>query len=132
MPDRRANHEGSKPVKRSDGRYQCRVVIGSKTRFFTGATASIAREKMRAWLRSPEAVDPAGQAEHRNVTDILDAYVDETAPVFCESQKMCILKVMDHKEYDKKRWVKECECHDPKPPQKTNKKSPKRRKLRGK
>ena len=28
-----------------------------------------------------------------------------------------ILKVMDHKVYDKNRWVKECECHDPKPEQ---------------
>ncbi len=45
MADRRANHEGSKAVKRADGRYQCRVVIAGKTRFFTGGTASIAREK---------------------------------------------------------------------------------------
>jgi mRNA interferase HigB len=50
------------------------------------------------------------------------------ARVFCESQKMYILKVMDHREYDKKRWVKECECHDPKPPQKPDKKSSERRK----
>ena len=51
------------------------------------------------------------------------------ARVFCESQKMYILKVMDHREYDKMRWVKECECHDRKPPQKPDKKSSERRKL---
>ena len=52
------------------------------------------------------------------------------ARVFCESQKMYVLKVMDHMEYDKKRWVGECECHDPKPPQKSVKKRPKKRKPR--
>ena len=75
MADRRANHEGSKPVKRADGRYQCRVVIAGKTRFFTGATASIAREKMRAWLRLPEAADPNKPEEHSNVASLLDAYL---------------------------------------------------------
>jgi integrase len=75
MADRRANREGSKPLKRLDGRYQCRVVIGGKTRFFTGSTASIAREKMRAWLRSPEAAEPGSLAAHRNVADLLDVYL---------------------------------------------------------
>ena len=53
------------------------------------------------------------------------------ARVFYESQKMYILKVMDHREYDKKRWVKECKCHDPKPPRKPDKKSPAQRKPGG-
>lgn len=75
MSDRRANHEGSKPVKRADGRYQCRVVIAGKIRFFTGATASIAREKMRAWLRSPEAADPNKPEVHADVAALLDAYL---------------------------------------------------------
>ena len=75
MSDRRANHEGSKPVRRADGRYQCRVVIAGKTRFFTGATASIAREKMRAWLRSPGATDPNKPEMHSNVASLLDAYL---------------------------------------------------------
>lgn len=75
MADRRGNHEGSKPVRRADGRYQCRVVIVGKTRFFTGATASIAREKMRAWLRSPEAADPNKPEKHADVASLLDAYL---------------------------------------------------------
>lgn len=75
MADRRANHEGSKPLKRSDGRYQCRIVIAGKPRFFTGATASVAREKMRAWLRSPQGADPNRPDGHSTVASLLDAYL---------------------------------------------------------
>lgn len=46
--------------------------------------------------------------------------------VFFESQKMSILKVMDHQEYDKNRWVKDCQCHEPKPSQKADKKAAKK------
>ena len=75
MAERRANHEGSKPGKRADGRYQCRVQINGRLRFFTGATASIAREKMRAWLRSPDAANPNQPPEYGNVAGLLDAYL---------------------------------------------------------
>lgn len=75
MADRRADHEGSKPTKRANGRYQCRVQINGKPRFFTGTTASIAREKMKAWLRSAEAADPAKLEGHTSVSNLLDSYL---------------------------------------------------------
>jgi mRNA interferase HigB len=39
-----------------------------------------------------------------------------------------VLRVMDHREYDKKQWVKSCRCHEP-PPQKAEpkKESPTKR-----
>lgn len=75
MRDRRGNNEGSKPVRRADGRYQCSVQIRGVRRVFSGATASIAREKMKAWLRSPEATNPSSVQEHRTISALLDAYL---------------------------------------------------------
>lgn len=75
MKDRRANNEGSKPIRRADGRYQCSVQVRGVRRVFSGATASIAREKMKAWLRSPEATNPSAPQEHRTVAGLLDAYL---------------------------------------------------------
>lgn len=79
MADRRADHEGSKPTRRANGRYQCRVQINGKPHFFTGATASIAREKMKAWLRSPEAADPTKLEGHTCVSDLFDSYLKRVA-----------------------------------------------------
>jgi integrase len=75
MKDRRADHEGSKPILRADGRYQCAVQIRGKRRLFTGKTPSIAREKMKAWLRSPEATDPNNVEGHPNVSSQFDSYL---------------------------------------------------------
>jgi mRNA-degrading endonuclease HigB of HigAB toxin-antitoxin module/antitoxin component HigA of HigAB toxin-antitoxin module len=44
------------------------------------------------------------------------------ARVFCETRTLFILKVMDHKEYDKQQWVEECECYAPRPPAKARQK----------
>ena len=79
MADRRADREGSKPIKRANGRYQCAIQVNGTRRYFTGATASIAREKMRAWLRSPEAADPTKLDGHTCVSDLLDSYVKRIA-----------------------------------------------------
>jgi mRNA interferase HigB len=35
--------------------------------------------------------------------------------VFYASGKLYVPKVMDHREYDKNRWVDECRCHEPPP-----------------
>lgn len=75
MKDRRADHEGSKPIRRANGRYQCSVQINGKRRYFSGETASIAREKMKAWLRSPKAADPNKIEHYSNVSELLDAYL---------------------------------------------------------
>lgn len=75
MKDRRANHEGSKPIRRANGRYQCSVQINGKRRYFSGDTASAARENMRAWLRSPAAADPNKIEEHATVSALLDSYL---------------------------------------------------------
>jgi hypothetical protein len=75
MADRRADHEGSKPIKRANGRYQCAIQVNGTRRYFTGPTASIAREKMRAWLRSPQAADPSKLDGHTCVSDLLDSYL---------------------------------------------------------
>lgn len=75
MKDRRADHEGSKPVLRANGRYQCSVQIDGKRRYFSGETASAAREKMKAWLRSPNAADPRQTEGHATVSKLLDSYL---------------------------------------------------------
>jgi mRNA interferase HigB len=45
--------------------------------------------------------------------------------IFFATGRLYILKVMDHREYDKKGWVEDCDCHEP-PPRKSpkGKKSP--------
>jgi integrase len=73
--DRRADHEGSRPVRRANGRYQCSVQINGKRRYFSGETASIAREKMKTWLRSPKASDPNKVDHYSIVSELLDAYL---------------------------------------------------------
>lgn len=35
--------------------------------------------------------------------------------IFYASSKLFILKVMDHREYDKNRWPDDCGCHEPPP-----------------
>ncbi len=35
--------------------------------------------------------------------------------VFYTTGKLYILKVMDHREYDKGRWIDDCGCHEPPP-----------------
>lgn len=44
------------------------------------------------------------------------------------SQKVFVLKVMTHKEYDEDKWKEECGCYSPPPPQKRpTRKLPKRK-----
>ncbi len=45
------------------------------------------------------------------------------------SQKIFVLKVMTHKEYDKDKWKADCGCFSP-PPKKVKKKAPVKRKKR--
>ena len=40
------------------------------------------------------------------------------ARIFFETGTMYILKVMDHREYDRNRWPEERECHEPPPTKK--------------
>jgi len=47
--------------------------------------------------------------------------------VLYPSQKVFILKLMTHKEYDEENWKKECGCFEP-PPKKTKKKTAKKSK----
>jgi len=35
--------------------------------------------------------------------------------VFFGSHRLYVLKVMDHQEYDRRRWVEECGCRSPQP-----------------
>ena len=35
--------------------------------------------------------------------------------VFYDAGKLYVLKVMDHQDYEKNRWVDECGCHEPPP-----------------
>ena len=91
----------------------------------------IAERDLYAWYKLAEDAEWANFGETFGSADIVGRCVvfdvgnnrfRLIARVFCESQKMYILKVMDHKEYDKNRWVKECECHEPKPPEKKSRK----------
>jgi len=38
-----------------------------------------------------------------------------------------VLRVMDHKEYDKNLWQKSCRCHEPPPPKAASKEAPQKR-----
>lgn len=38
--------------------------------------------------------------------------------VFYGGGRVYVLKVMDHREYDKNKWQDECECHEPPPSKK--------------
>jgi len=42
------------------------------------------------------------------------------------SQKVFILKVMTHEEYDEDRWKEDCGCYSPPPTKKAKRKAPKR------
>ena len=46
------------------------------------------------------------------------------------SQKVFILKMMTHREYDENTWKEECGCHSPPPRKKTMRKTSKRAPLR--
>ncbi len=46
--------------------------------------------------------------------------------VFYASGRLYVLKVMDHEEYDKNRWIDECGCHEPPPKKASSKTSPSR------
>jgi mRNA interferase HigB len=39
--------------------------------------------------------------------------------VIYAKRRLYVLKVMDHKEYDKQRWVDDCGCYDPPPRRRT-------------
>lgn len=51
--------------------------------------------------------------------------------VLYPSQKVFVLKVMTHAEYDMNKWKDECGCHSP-PPQRKKKASPRSRRQRRK
>lgn len=65
------------------------------------------------------AVFNIGGNKYRLVTRIL--YI---------SQKVFILKVMTHKEYDLEKWKDECGCHSP-PPKKAVTRKPSKKKRKG-
>lgn len=96
MKDRRADHEGSKAVLRGDGRYQCAVQIRGKRRLFTGKTPSIAREKMKAWLRSPAARDPNTVEGHPNVSSLLDSYLNHIGESKADKTHRSYRSVIEH------------------------------------
>lgn len=59
---------------RTNGLWEARCRVAGKRHSFYGATASEASEKMRAWLRSPAAVDPARYADATNVATVIWAF----------------------------------------------------------
>jgi mRNA interferase HigB len=116
-----------------------RVISKSAIRDFVESRTNdgqIAERDLYAWYKLADDAEWANFGEMKQtfgsadivgrcvVFDVGNNRYRLIARVFCESQKMYILKVMDHKEYYKNRWVEECECHSPKPPQKLEKKSP--------
>ena len=118
-----------------------RVISKSAIRDFVAGRTNdrqIAERDLYAWYKLADDAEWANFGEMKQtfgsadivgrcvVFDVGNNRFRLIARVFYESQRMYVLKVMDHKEYDKKRWVKECECHAPKPPQKLEKKSPKK------
>ena len=44
-----------------------------------------------------------------------------------KSHRVYVLKVMTHKEYDKKKWVDECGCHKPPPAPAVSTRKPKKK-----
>jgi mRNA interferase HigB len=118
-----------------------RVIAKSHLRRFWEARredAEIAERDLSTWYKLAEHADwanfgalkqtfgSADQVGNCVVFDVGNNRFRLIGRVFYASGKLYVLKVMDHGEYDKNRWVDECGCHKPPPRKASSKTSPSR------
>jgi mRNA interferase HigB len=89
--------------------------------------AEIARRDLLTWFKMAESADwahfgalkqtfgSADQVGNCVVFDVGNNRFRLIGRVFYTTGKLYVLKVMDHQEYDKGRWVDDCGCHEPPP-----------------
>ena len=70
----RSKGEGSEPKQRKDGRWACHVTVLGKRKDLYGDSRKKASEAMKAWLASPEALNPH-RAGSPTVEHLLDAWL---------------------------------------------------------
>jgi mRNA interferase HigB len=99
--------------------------------------SELAQRDLLTWFKLAESADwtnfgalkrtfgSADQVGNCVVFDVGNNRFRLIGRVFYAAGRLYILKVMDHQEYDKGRWVDDCGCHEP-PPRKSPelKKSP--------
>ncbi len=67
------------------------------------------------WGELKEAFPGADRVGNCTVFDVCNNRYRLIARVCFPSYRIFVLKVMDHKEYDKQSWVEDCDCHTPPP-----------------
>jgi mRNA interferase HigB len=89
--------------------------------------AEIAQRDLLTWFKMAESADwahfaalkqtfgSADQVGNCVVFDVGNNRFRLIGRVFYTTGKLYILKVMDHQEYDKGRWIDDCGCHEPPP-----------------
>jgi mRNA interferase HigB len=89
--------------------------------------SELARRDLSTWYKLAENADWANFGELKQtfgsadlvgncvVLDVGNNRFRLIGRVFYATGKLYILKVMDHQEYDKNRWVDDCGCHQPPP-----------------
>src|SRR5205823_402955 len=89
--------------------------------------SEIAERDLSTWYRLAENADwayfgalkqtfgSADQVGNCVVFDVGNNRFRLIGRVFYATGKLYILKVMDHREYDQKRWIDDCGCHKPPP-----------------
>jgi mRNA interferase HigB len=89
--------------------------------------AEIARKDLLTWFKMAEDADwahfgalkqtfgSADQVGNCVVFDVGSNRFRLIGRVFYTSGKLYILRVMDHQEYDKRRWIEACRCYEPPP-----------------
>jgi mRNA interferase HigB len=92
--------------------------------------AEIAQRDLLTWFKMAESADWAhfaalkqtfGSADRVGncvVFDVGNNRFRLIGRVFYTTGKLYVLKVMDHREYDKGHWIKDCGCYEP-PPKKS-------------
>jgi mRNA interferase HigB len=108
-----------------------RVFAFSRLReFWAGRRADAARAERdcRVWYKLAKAAAWANFAELRQtfpsadqvgncvVFDVGNNRYRLIGRVNYRTRRVYVLKVMDHREYDRNRWPAECGCHTPPPP----------------
>ena len=106
-----------------------RVISRPRLREFWESTRE-AEKPLRAWERGVKGAVWANWSELKRtfgtadrvgncvVFDVGGNKIRLIARVMFEKQRVFVLKVMSHAEYDASNWVDECRCHEPPPERK--------------
>jgi mRNA interferase HigB len=90
--------------------------------------SEVAERDLLTWFKLAESADwanfralkqtfgSADQVGNCVVFDVGNNRFRLIGRVFYAAGKLYILKVMDHQEYDKGRWIDDCRCYEPPPP----------------